>query len=396
MTETEQQIANLQAVRASARLNALDRYYAALFAPAAVRDDLIALAAFSGEIARIGRQVSEPAVGEIRIAWWRDALLAAEHGAASGNPVLDVFAAVVKRHALSSERIEDFLSAHAEALYADAPADDRALNRRLRAIDGTPLALAAQILGVAVDERANEVLDAAARAAGMARIGLELPYALMHGRSPLPVARSPNPFEISCGLASANRVARGGSGRSDGRCASTSRGEAAGFYHGISATCPCRALFSRFADASARADSRSGRDCAARPSMAHRTRALDGTPLTAKAKRADDIWLAKGAAGNRGRDAVHAGFGERRYFCARPRSRCSDDRVAGRKSLPFFHRPERYRSAPRNVSRARANRTIEPGSLRRARPAKPASVRLGGNDVPQDVLDRQSLQMRRL
>jgi 15-cis-phytoene synthase len=195
VTETEQQVANLQAVRASARLNALDRYYAALFAPAAVRDDLIALAAFSGEIARIGRQVSEPAVGEIRIAWWRDALLAAELGAASGNPVLDVFAAVVKRHTLSSERIEDFLSAHAEALYADAPADDRALNRRLRAIDGTPLALAANILGVADNERANEVLDAAARAAGMARIGLELPYELMHGRSPLPVARSPNPFE---------------------------------------------------------------------------------------------------------------------------------------------------------------------------------------------------------
>ena len=81
MTETEQKIANLEAVRASARLNAPDRYYAALFAPAAVRDDLIALAAFCGEIARIGRQVSEPVMGEIRITWWRDALLAAEHGA---------------------------------------------------------------------------------------------------------------------------------------------------------------------------------------------------------------------------------------------------------------------------------------------------------------------------
>ena len=63
MTETEQKIANLEAVRASARLNAPDRYYAALFAPAAVRDDLIALAAFCGEIARIGRQVSEPVDG---------------------------------------------------------------------------------------------------------------------------------------------------------------------------------------------------------------------------------------------------------------------------------------------------------------------------------------------
>jgi 15-cis-phytoene synthase len=194
VTETEQKIANLEAVRASARLNAPDRYYAALFAPAAVGDDLIALAAFCGEIARIGRQVSEPVMGEIRITWWRDALLAAENGA-SGNPVLDVFADVVRRHALPSARIEDFLSAHALALYADAPVDDEALSSELRAIDGIPLVLAAQILGVVVDEGADKVFDAAARAAGMTRIATELPYALMHGRSPLPEARSPNRFE---------------------------------------------------------------------------------------------------------------------------------------------------------------------------------------------------------
>ena len=86
------------------------------------------------------------------------------------------------------------MSAHALALYADAPVDDEALSSELRAIDGIPLVLAAQILGV-VDEGADKVFDAAARAAGMTRIATELPYALMRGRSPLPEARSPNRFE---------------------------------------------------------------------------------------------------------------------------------------------------------------------------------------------------------
>ena len=61
----------------------------------------------------------------------------------------------------------------------------------MRVIDGTPFLFAASILGVALDE---DIVDAAGRASGFARVGLELPYALMHGRALLPKARSPNPF----------------------------------------------------------------------------------------------------------------------------------------------------------------------------------------------------------
>ena len=58
---------DFDAVRDGARTHAPDRYYAALLAPAEARDDLIALAAFTGEIERISRQVSEAALGEIRV-----------------------------------------------------------------------------------------------------------------------------------------------------------------------------------------------------------------------------------------------------------------------------------------------------------------------------------------
>ncbi len=51
-----------------------DRYLAALFAPEAVRARLMALYAFYGEIARIPDAVSEPVIGEMRLAWARDAV----------------------------------------------------------------------------------------------------------------------------------------------------------------------------------------------------------------------------------------------------------------------------------------------------------------------------------
>ncbi len=194
MKKLDEQAINFEAVRSSARLNAPDRYYAALFAPVALRNDLIAVAAFTGEIERVARQVSDAVLGEMRILWWRDALLGAQGQSLSGNPVLDVFVDVIKRHALSIATLENYLSAHAHALYADPPADDAGLNLQLRAIDGTPFVLAAQILGVDIGEHADDVVDAAARAAGFARIGIELPRALMRGRTPLPKARSPNPF----------------------------------------------------------------------------------------------------------------------------------------------------------------------------------------------------------
>ena len=191
MSNSKTPAIDFDAVRLAARSTAPDRFYAALFAPIEAREDLIALAAFSGEIERISRQVSEAALGEIRVAWWRDAFLSRGESGRSGNPILDAFAEVIRRQALSLGVIEDYLEAHADALYGEPPANDADLTKSMRILDGTPLLFAASILGVELDEA---LLDAAARASGFARIGRELPYALMRGRALLPLARSPNPF----------------------------------------------------------------------------------------------------------------------------------------------------------------------------------------------------------
>lgn len=195
VTDTKSDTSDFDFVRARARTCAPDRFYAALFAPAEARDDLIALAAFTGEIERIARHVGKAALGEIRITWWRDTLLRRGESGRSGNPVLDMFARVIRRRALPFDRIEDYLAAHVDALYAEQPSSDEDLIARLRVIDGTPFLFAASsILGI---ELAEETVDAAARASGFARLGIELPYALMHERAILPAARSLKSYEQS-------------------------------------------------------------------------------------------------------------------------------------------------------------------------------------------------------
>ncbi|HSF02040.1 MAG TPA: squalene/phytoene synthase family protein, partial [Solirubrobacterales bacterium] len=89
-----------EVVRATARAHERDRYLAALLARGQPRDDLLALVAFAAEIGRIGSLVSEPAMGEIRLQWWRDALRNPDPATKSGHPVADLTRAAVRRHGL--------------------------------------------------------------------------------------------------------------------------------------------------------------------------------------------------------------------------------------------------------------------------------------------------------
>ncbi len=175
-------------VRDSARSHEPDRYLAALLAPRAVRDDLIALAAFGSELARIPDLVRDPMAGEIRIQWWRDAIHAGVKGERTGQPVADAWSTAVARHQLPLAAIDDCLDAHAHRLYAAPPADDSALRLELSLIEGTPFALAAQILGVADTAATRLLIDRAAQAYGLARLGLRLPHDLARGRTPVPAA----------------------------------------------------------------------------------------------------------------------------------------------------------------------------------------------------------------
>lgn len=177
---------DVPAVRESARAHAIDRYTAALFAPADARPDLIALAAFTGEVERISQIVTDPQLGEIRLAWWRDTLLERSSGGLTGNPILDAIAAVIRRRQMAQQEFTDYLEAHAHVLYAAPPADRQALMHEIKLIDGTPLRLAAQILATKLDEAFEQTLKAATNAIGTCRLCRDLPFMLSRGRSPIP------------------------------------------------------------------------------------------------------------------------------------------------------------------------------------------------------------------
>ena len=178
-----------EVLAASARSGERDRYLAALLAPAAARTGLLALAAFSAELANVPRLVRrEPAMGEIRLQWWRDALdLPADQR--TGNPVADAVRAARVAHALPHDLLEHPIEARVSDLLADALADDEALRDYLWKSEGALFALAGCVLAEQPPPMLKVAAATAGHAYGLARLLVHLPGMLSRGRLPLPLTR---------------------------------------------------------------------------------------------------------------------------------------------------------------------------------------------------------------
>ncbi|WP_051630813.1 phytoene/squalene synthase family protein [Afifella pfennigii] len=138
----------------------LPRYYATLFAPAARRDDLMALYAFAAEAEKVAELVSEPALGEIRLTWWRDALGAALAGEKSGVPIIDRLAPALAARRLSGEALAALTEARQADLYADPPEDFPELEGRL----GETQSSLFQLAGLLLEGEAASLSEAAGHA----------------------------------------------------------------------------------------------------------------------------------------------------------------------------------------------------------------------------------------
>lgn len=193
-------------VRLAARAQERDRYISALLAPRAVRDDLIALAAFAGEIARIPAVVHEPMAGEIRLQWWRDVLEAVGRGEKSGHPVADAVGAAQRRHRLPKGLLHGIIDAHTVGLYEEPLVDDPALWSFLAKTEGAMFSLGLRALGRS-DPTAQRAADAAGLAYGLARVLVELPALWAQGRTLLPESRlraaGLSPADVKAGSAGA-------------------------------------------------------------------------------------------------------------------------------------------------------------------------------------------------
>lgn len=96
-----------------------DRWLSVLLAPEPARPALFALYAFSTEIARIRETVSQPALGEMRLAWWREVLEGARVGEADAHPVAGALRATIADFALPSHPFTALIEARRFDLYDD-------------------------------------------------------------------------------------------------------------------------------------------------------------------------------------------------------------------------------------------------------------------------------------
>jgi 15-cis-phytoene synthase len=178
------------AVVASARAGEPDRYLAALLAPPPARPHLLALAAFSSELARVPALVRhEPAMGAIRLQWWRDALEASDQWARTGNPVADAVRATIRACQLPGAVLVEAIDARELDLARSGLADDAAFAAYLWKSEGALFALAAGILSGGHEADLRPAAVASGQAYGLARRLIGLPHALARGRLPLPVSR---------------------------------------------------------------------------------------------------------------------------------------------------------------------------------------------------------------
>lgn len=149
-----------------------DRYLAALAAPAEVRDDLLALAAFAAEVRRVPKLARDPLVGEIRLTWWREAIEALANGARTGNPIADALAPALARGAFSAPRLTGFLDALAFDLSPVAFVDAEARAIYLGKTEGALFRLGLARLGLG--DPPDALIGLASRAYGLARAALDL------------------------------------------------------------------------------------------------------------------------------------------------------------------------------------------------------------------------------
>ena len=132
---------------AAARRFDADRYLAALFAAAECRPGLFALYAFNVEIAKVREVVSEPALGRMRLQWWRDAVAAIYRDAPPRHAVVDALALAVRRHRLPREPLDRAIDGRELDLRDAAPGTLAALESYAAATSSSLTELALIALG---------------------------------------------------------------------------------------------------------------------------------------------------------------------------------------------------------------------------------------------------------
>jgi phytoene synthase len=123
-----------------------ERRMALAYAPRDRRQDLALLWALDERLGAIVAATREAMLGEIRLAWWRDSLVALERGAPGGEPLLESLLEIRRDRQLSSAELAR-LPEGWTALLGALPLDREALVRHAEERGSVLFKLAGNLLG---------------------------------------------------------------------------------------------------------------------------------------------------------------------------------------------------------------------------------------------------------
>jgi len=193
MTAHDEDKVRYAAVLAAARSFDHDRYLVALLAPDAPRAGLMALAAFHGEIARIPLTVTEPMIADIRLQWWRDALIQQGEDP-TGNPIADAMRAAMRQHKLPPHTLLEIIDGYERILEPDSLAGASALEAYCTSTQGAAFRLAARI--VSGEAGFQPLLAAAGQCYGRVQLLRALPALAAQGRLPWAADETPEKLPV--------------------------------------------------------------------------------------------------------------------------------------------------------------------------------------------------------
>ena len=157
-----------------------DRFLAIMSAPVALREKLFPLYAKNVEVARAPWVTEESMIAEMRLQWWRDALVEiAEGGEVRRHEVVTPLARVLTR--AQAKSLDALIEARRWDIYRDPFENEAAFQAHLAATAGQLLAVAAEVAGATDLKNVRKVGEVD----GLARWFLAIPALEAAGRIPL-------------------------------------------------------------------------------------------------------------------------------------------------------------------------------------------------------------------
>jgi 15-cis-phytoene synthase len=163
-----------------------DRYLASLFAPDETRPHVQALYGFNIELTQARERTSDPALGEIRLQWWQDAVEDIYRGTTPAHPVLEALAPAIEHGGLPREAFRNMVEARRFDLYDDPMPDLATLEGYLGETSSALIQLSALVLAGADALGSAEAAGYAGVAFGIAGVLRALPVHRARGQCYVP------------------------------------------------------------------------------------------------------------------------------------------------------------------------------------------------------------------